>query len=43
LLAFVTKLGREQNLLDSGSKLVLVGSTDWTLEWHDMMLVHVVL
>ncbi len=43
LLAFVTKLGREQNLLVSGSKLVLVGSSDWTLEWHDMMLVHVVL
>jgi pyruvate kinase len=42
LLAFVTKLGREQNLLDSGSKLVLVGSSDWTLDWHDMMLVHVV-
>ena len=42
LLAFVTRLGREQNLLASGSKLVLVGSSDWTLEWHDMMLVHVV-
>ena len=42
LLAFVTKLGREQSLLDSGSKLVLVGSSDWSLEWHDMMLVHVV-
>ena len=42
LLAFVTKLGRELKLLDSGSKLVLVGSSDWTLDWHDMMLVHVV-
>lgn len=42
LLAFVTNLGREQNLLDAGSKLVLVGSSDWSLEWHDMMLVHVV-
>lgn len=42
LLEFVTKLGREQHLLDSGSKLVLVGSSDWSLEWHDMMLVHVV-
>lgn len=42
LLAFVTTLGRDQKLLDSGSKLVLVGSSDWHLEWHDMMLVHVV-
>lgn len=42
LLKFVTQLGRDQKLLDSGSKLVLVGSSDWTLEWHDMMLVHVV-
>jgi pyruvate kinase len=42
LLAFVTQLGRERKLLESGSKLVLVGSSDWTLEWHDMMLVHVV-
>lgn len=43
LLEFVTRLGREQGLLDSGSKLVLVGSSNWSLEWHDMMLVHVVL
>lgn len=42
LLTFVTALGREQKMLDSGSKLVLVGSSDWSLEWHDMMLVHVV-
>ena len=28
LLAFVTTLGRDQKLLDSGSKLVLVGSSD---------------
>lgn len=42
LLEFVTKLGCDQHLLDSGSKLVLVGSSDWSLEWHDMMLVHVV-
>lgn len=42
LLSFVTGLGRDLKLLDSGSKLVLVGSSDWKLEWHDMMLVHVV-
>lgn len=43
LLEFVTQFGREHGLLDSGSKLVLVGSSNWQLEWHDMMLVHVVL
>ena len=42
LLNFVEKKGRERNMLDSGSKLVLVGSSDWSLEWHDMLLVHVV-
>ena len=42
LLAFVQEFGRKHKLLDSGSKLVLVGSSDWSLEWHDMMLVHVV-
>ena len=42
LLLFVENEGRARKLLDSGSKLVLIGSSDWKLEWHDMMLVHVV-
>ena len=42
LIAYVETKGRERNMLDSGSKLVLVGSSDWTLEWHDIMIVHVV-
>lgn len=42
LLMFVQEFGRKHKLLDSGSKLVLVGSSDWTTDWHDMMLVHVV-
>lgn len=42
LLAFVERLGREQHILSAGSKLVLVGSSDWSKEWHDMMLVYVV-
>ena len=42
LLSFVEQEGRARNMLDSGSKLVLIGSSDWKLEWHDMMLVHVV-
>jgi len=42
LLAFVERLGREQRILSTGNKLVLVGNTDWSREWHDMMLVHVI-
>jgi pyruvate kinase len=42
LLEFVVKLGRERDLLESGSKLVIVGSSDWNQEWHDLMLVYVV-
>ncbi len=42
LIAYVEKKGRERNMIDSGSKIVVVGSSDWTLEWHDMLLVHVV-
>ncbi len=42
LLDFVQEFGCRIKILDSGSKLVLVGGRDWTLERHDMMLVHVV-
>lgn len=42
LLNFVETEGRARKLLDSGSKLVLIGSSDWKLELHDMMLVYVV-
>jgi len=42
LIAFVEELGRKRKMLDSGRKVVLIGSSDWKLEWHDMMLVHVV-
>lgn len=42
LLEFVETKGRERNMLDSGSKVVLVGSSDWKMEAHDMMLVFVV-
>lgn len=42
LLAYVEKRGKELQLLESGSKLVLVGSTNWALAWHDMLLAHVV-
>lgn len=42
LIAFVEQKGREHGMLDSGSKLVLVGSSDWSHAAHDMMIVHVV-
>ncbi len=42
LLAYVERRGKELNLLESGSKLVLVGNSNWAQEWHDMLLAHVV-
>jgi pyruvate kinase len=42
LLTFVERLGKDQHILQTGSKLVVVGSSDWSKEWHDMLLVHVV-
>jgi pyruvate kinase len=39
-LQFVEQLGRKLGLLKSGSKLVLVGSSDWAQAWHDMLLAH---
>lgn len=41
LLAFVANYGKEHGLLSSGSKLVLVGNSDWNQEYHDVMIVHV--
>lgn len=41
LLEFIETLGRELGIIETGSKLVIVASTDWSLEWHDMMVVHV--
>lgn len=42
LLDYVERRGRELDLLESGSKLVLVGNSNWEQEWHDMCLAHVV-
>ncbi|HUQ72828.1 MAG TPA: pyruvate kinase, partial [Planctomycetaceae bacterium] len=41
-LLYVQDLGRKLDLLRAGSKLVVVGSSDWSTEWHDMVLAHVV-
>lgn len=42
LLKFVVEQGRRQKLLHSGSKLVLVASSNWSAEGHDLMLVHAI-
>lgn len=42
LLRFVVDWGHQNGLLKSGSRLVLVGSTNWSAAGHDMLLVHVV-
>jgi pyruvate kinase len=40
LLRFVVDWSRKQNVLRAGSKLVLVASSNWSAEGHDMLLVH---
>lgn len=42
VLKFVVDWSRRQNVLHSGSKLVLVTSTNWSAEGHDMLLVHAI-
>lgn len=42
LLQYVIKWGQKNGLLRSGSKLIIVGHTNWLGETHDLMMVHVV-
>jgi len=42
LLAYVLKWGERHQLLSSGSKVIIVGHTNWLGETHDLMMVHVV-
>jgi pyruvate kinase len=42
LLQFVISWGQKNQLLKSGSKLIIVGHTNWLGETHDLMMVHVV-
>jgi len=41
-LQFVESLGRQLEMVSTGTKLVLVGSSDWGQSGHDMMLAYVV-
>lgn len=40
LLKFVVEWGMRHGLLRTGSKLVLVASSNWSADGHDMLLVH---
>ena len=42
LLSFVVDWGKQNNVLEPGSRLVLVGSTDWSQSGKDLMLVHAI-
>ncbi len=42
LLRFVVDWGKKEKVIESGSRLVLVASSNWSADGHDLMLVHVV-
>jgi pyruvate kinase len=42
LLQFVIQWGQKNSLLRSGSKVIIVGHTNWLGETHDLMMVHVI-
>ncbi len=42
MLHHIVEWGKKYEILKSGSRLVLVGQTDWSEAGHDQMLVHVV-
>ena len=42
LLDFVVRWGREQEMLRSGNRVVLVSMSKWSVGGHDLMLVHAI-
>ncbi len=42
MLHYIVEWGKKNDILKSGSRVVLVGQTDWAEAGHDLMLVHVV-
>ena len=42
LLRYVVEWGKRQHVLASGSRIVLIASTNWSDEGHDLMLVHMI-
>jgi len=42
MLEFVVRWGKEAGVLRSGSRIVLVGLSNWSADGHDFMLVHAI-
>jgi pyruvate kinase len=42
MLDFVVRWGRDSGVLHSGSRVVLVGLSNWSADGHDLMLVHAI-
>ena len=42
LIEFVVDWGKRNHVLEAGSRLIVVGSTDWSRDGKDVMLVHTV-
>lgn len=42
MLEYVVRWGRDAGALHSGSKIVLVGLSNWSADGHDLMLVHAI-
>lgn len=42
IIRFVIEWGRQQGAIKSGDNIVIVASTDWSAQGHDLMLVHTV-
>lgn len=42
IMEMVVKWGKQNFVISSGDKLVLVASTDWAASGHDLMLIHIV-
>ncbi len=42
MLDFVVRWGKETGILHSGNRIVLVGSSNWSADGHDLLLVHAI-
>lgn len=42
LLRFVVEWGKRHEVMHSGSRIVLIASTNWSDEGHDLMMVHMI-
>jgi pyruvate kinase len=42
LLRFVVDWGKREKIVQSGSRIILIASTNWSDEGHDLMMVHMV-